>query len=63
MPDFSTFIDEFSNLNNEFLHHNEYKVMIVGDFNYYFDSFSQPHSLFKQLTESLGLHQIDVINI
>ena len=31
--------------------------MIVGDFNYHFDSYFQPHSLFKPLTESLGLHQ------
>ena len=29
----------------------------MGDFNYHFDSISQPHSLFRQLSESLGLHQ------
>ena len=29
----------------------------MGDFNYHFDSISQLHSLFRQLTESLGLHQ------
>ena len=56
-PDFSTFFDEISDLINDYLHHNEYKVMIVGDFNYHFDSSSQPYSLCKQLTESLGLHQ------
>ena len=56
-PDFSTIFNEFSDLINAFLHHNEYKLMIVGDFNYHFDSSFQPHSLFKKLTESIGLHQ------
>ena len=32
-PDFSTFFDELSDLINDCLHHNEYKVMTVGDFN------------------------------
>ena len=31
--------------------------MIVGDVNYHFDSSFQPQSLFKKLTESIGLHQ------
>ena len=31
--------------------------MIVGDFIYHFDCSSLPHSLFKQLTDSLGLYQ------
>ena len=31
--------------------------MIMGDFYYNFDSSSKPHSLFKQLTEALSLHQ------
>ena len=31
--------------------------MIVGEFNYHFDSSSPPHSSFKQLTHSLGLNQ------
>ena len=46
-PDLSTFFDEFSDLINASLHHNEYKLMIVGDFNYHFDSYFQPHSLFN----------------
>ena len=44
-PHFSTFFDELSDLINAFLHHNEYKLIIVGDFNYHFDSSFQPHSL------------------
>ena len=32
--------------------------MIVGDFNYQFGYYSQPYSLFKQITESLGLYII-----
>ena len=49
-PIFSTFFNEFSDLINDCVHHNEYKVMIVGDFNYNFDFSSKTHSLFKQLT-------------
>ena len=56
-PAFSTFFDEFYDFINDCLHHNEYKVMIVDDFNYHFDSSSQQYSLFKQLTESISLHQ------
>ena len=55
--DFSIFFDEFYDLINNILHQNSSKVMIVGDFNYHFNCSSPPHSLFKQLTDSLGLNQ------
>ena len=55
--DFSIFFDEFHDLINDTLHLNASKVMIVGDFNYHFDSSSPPHSSFKQLTDSLDLNQ------
>ena len=31
--------------------------MIVCDCKYHFESSSQPHTLFKQLNASIGLHQ------
>ena len=43
--DFSIFFDEFHDLINDALHLNAYKVIIVGDFNYHFDSSSSPHTL------------------
>ena len=56
-PDFSIFFNKYYDLINDCLYHNENKVMIVGEFNFHFNSSSKPHSLFKQLTEYLGLHQ------
>ena len=56
-PDYSIFFDEFSDCINNGLHSSSFKFICMGDFNYHFDSMSQPHSLFRQLTESLGLHQ------
>ena len=56
-PDYSIFFDEFSDCINNGLHSSSFKFICMGDFNYHFNSMSQPHSLFRQLTESLGLHQ------
>ena len=49
-PYFSTFSGEFSDLINDCLHHNEYNIMIVGEFNYHFDPHSQSHSLFDRIS-------------
>ena len=56
-PDYSIFFDEFSDCINNGLYSSSFKFICMGDFNYHFDSMSQPHSLFRQLTESFGLHQ------
>ena len=56
-PDYSILFDEFSDCINYGLHSSSFKFICMGDFNYHFDSISQPHSLFRQLTKSLGLHQ------
>ena len=54
---FSIFFDDFFDLINNILHQNASKIMIIGDLNYHFDCSSPTHSLFKQLTDSLGLNQ------
>ena len=56
-PEYSIFFDKLSDCINDGLHSSSFKLIFMGDFNYHFDSICQPHSLFRQLTEYLGLHQ------
>ena len=42
MPAYSILFDEFSDFINYGLHSNSFKFICIGDFNYNFDSISQP---------------------
>ena len=56
-PDYSIFFDELSDCINDSLHSSSFKFICMSDLNYNFESIYQAHSLFRKLTESLGLHQ------
>ena len=55
--DYTTFYNEFYDYITDTQLSNNNHNFILGDFNYHFESNIHPHSTFKNLTDSLSLHQ------
>ena len=56
-PEFASFLSEFNDLSSDLISSPTYHHIILRDFNYHFNSTSNPHIMFTNLTNSLSLSQ------
>ena len=56
-PEFAPFLSEFNDIATDLISSPIYHPIIFGDFNYHFNSTSNPHIIFTNLTNSLSLSQ------
>ena len=54
-PEFVSFLSDFNDLATDLISSPIYYHIIHGDFNYHFNSTSNPHIMFTNLTKSLSL--------
>ena len=56
-PEFASFLSEFNDIATDLINSPIYHLNILGDFNYYFNAITNPHSMFTNITNSLSLSQ------